>query len=376
MKTPEAPIKSGVITKLDFKTGKTRLWKELMELMYPNDPDAGLLIAWEDGYTTWKLKSIIPMHKFNWEMFKTKIVPNLVKEAKEGKQKSKVLGMDTIDRMMQAAEQYIINKFSKKYGTKFETLQEITETVKEVNGHIELKNEVWGEIDKLKTAGYGMIYLAWTKEKETTTIDDLKFHSVELSLSKTGRDIFASQAHLICTLFNEVKVLDKTGNELKENITNKKGKEVASNFHATETFMYFRPSSYIAIAGGRFTHLPDKIPYSAEGFMKVFEEAVKHQLGDDVTDMEVEALRVEQEQEKAEEVKENLEREEKKEEQQTAGELQAKIKEATKGLKKEQLAVAVPKFKEIFGGHTADYTKIDDAELLNQALKFVEGLLK
>jgi len=79
-----------------FKTGKTRAWKELMELHYPEDPEAGLLMAWEDGYQTWELESIIDMNedydpkKYKgvdkeaapWEFFRKEVVPDLVEELK------------------------------------------------------------------------------------------------------------------------------------------------------------------------------------------------------------------------------------------------------------------------------------------------------
>lgn len=177
--------------------------------------------------------------------------------------------------MWAMAEEYIIDTYSKKYAKKFASLQDITESVKELNGHTLTKQEVWQQIDILKKSGYGFFWLCWTKEKETTTIDDVKFQSIELSLSKSGRDIFESQAHLIVTLFNEVVVIDKEGNELEENKKTKGGKDVASKFHKSEVMMYFRPSNYISIGGGRFTDLPDKVDYSAKTSWKCLRMQLK-----------------------------------------------------------------------------------------------------
>ncbi len=42
--------------------------------------------------------------------------------------------------------------------------------------------------------------------------------------------------------------------------------------------MYFRPSEYVEIAGGRYTELPEKVEYSAENFLKTFENAVLGQI--------------------------------------------------------------------------------------------------
>ena len=324
-----------------FKAGKTRLWKEVMELHYPDEPEAGLLLAFEPGYNTWELESVVPMHDYDWRFFKNEVVKGLLEEAKTSRV-TKVIGIDTADRMMDMATEYILEEMSKKYGKKFTSLQEITESVKGENGYILLKNEVWKQIDLLKNAGYGFFWLAWTKEKETTTIDGLKYNSVELKMSKTGADIFESQADLICCLFSEVKVLDKDGNELDENLKDKKGRDLASNFHTTETYMYFRPSNYISIAGGRFTELPEKVPYSAEAFMKVFEDAVKGQLKK--TKKSVEELKneeVEKREEKAKEFVEKVENDPK--------ELFEKIEEIIKEMTGEQKKLAAAKFKEAFG---------------------------
>ncbi|MGG1671552.1 AAA family ATPase [Paenibacillus sp. NRS-1783] len=351
-----------------FKAGKTRLWKEAMELFYPNEPDAGLLLAFEDGYTSWELDSIIDMHNRDWKFFKEVVVKNLVDEAATGRI-AKVLGIDTVDRMWAMAEDYIIETYSKKYGKKFASLQDITESVKELNGHTLTKQEVWHQIDILKKSGYGFFWLCWTKEKETTTIDDVKFQSIELSLSKSGRDIFESQAHLITTLFNEVVVIDKEGNELEENKKTKGGKEVASKFHKSEVMMYFRPSNYISIGGGRFTDLPDKVEYSAENFLKVFENAVKGQLK--TTSSSVEELKVVQEQERDEQAKEIVEQNETlKEESMTIEEMVKAINNQKKRFTDDQLSqYIVPEFKNILG--IANYTKIEDATQLAKAVKFI-----
>ncbi len=66
------------------------------------------------------------------------------------------------------------------------------------------------------------MFLAWTKEKETTLYDGMKYNSIQLMMPNSGRKVFESQASLICRLHNEVSVLDKQGNELDDNIKDKK----------------------------------------------------------------------------------------------------------------------------------------------------------
>jgi hypothetical protein len=144
--------------------------------------------------------------------------------------------------------------------------------------------------------------LAWTKEKTTTLYDDKMYNSVELMMHSTAKKVFESQASLICCLYNDITLLDKEGNILEENIKNKKGEDIGTKFHETQVNMYFRPSQYISIAGGRFTNLPEKVPYSAENFLQVFEDAVKGQLKNPDKIEEIRKAEVEVKEQRAKEI--------------------------------------------------------------------------
>lgn len=364
---PKVDLQSyNVLVAGGFKSGKTRLWKEVMELHYPNEPDAGILLAFEPGYNTWELDSVIPMHDYDWKFFKNEVVKGLLEEAKTNRV-SKVIGVDTVDRLMDMAGEYIIDLINKKYGKNFTGLQEISENIKGENGYTLLKKEVWKQIDILKNAGYGFFWLAWTKEKETTTVDGLKYNSIELMMSKTGSDIFASQADLTCTLYSEVRVLDKEGNALDMNIKDKKGKDLASKFHTTEVNMYFLPSNYIGIAGGRFTELPEKVLYSAENFMEVFGEAVKGQLKKNKKS--VEELKTEEVEKREEKAKEFIDKVES-----DPTEILNKIESAISSMKLEQKTVAASKFKEKFGVNNYKQES-GNIENLKVALEIVNKIL-
>ena len=287
---------------MGWKSGKTRAWKEIIELHYPNEPEAGLLLAFEDGYETWELNSVVPMHNYNWEYFKDTIIPDLVNEAKTGEYITKVIGIDTADVMLSIAEEWILKDAGRRYGKTFKTLSQIqNDTNGKENGYVLLQSEVTKQLNRLKRAGYGFIWLAWTKEKETDLIDGMKYQSLELSMSNTGRKIFESQADLICCLYNEVKVMDKEGSVLSENVKSKSGKDIASKFHSTTAYMYFRPNNYISISGGRFLSLPEKVEYSAQNFLNVFTEAVKGQITS--TDKTIDELKTEEKNNRIEKAK-------------------------------------------------------------------------
>lgn len=355
-----------------YKTGKTRLWKEVTELHYENPAEETLLVAFEKGYETWELESVYPIHEEGegwhvWEAFR-KFVKEVVAEAKENK-KIKLIGIDTADRAIDFCTEWILHESSKRYGKKFTSLQDITENTND-NGYLLLADEMSKQFDALENAGYGIMSLAWTKEKETTLHNGLKYNSLTLMMSSTGRRVFESQASLICTLFNEVTVLDKDGNELEENIRDKKGRERASNFHKTRTVMLFRPNEYVEIAGGRYINLPeDPIEYSAKLFLEVYEKAVLGQLKNP---NEFEKIKNEEEEFREKRAKAFAEQVEIK---QRAENLHNAIKDLieTKNIniqtKKE---ILVPKFKEIMG--VVDFTQVYDLEKLEQIYDFVNNL--
>lgn len=372
--TPKVELQS-IITLVagGYKTGKTRLWKEVTELHY-DTPDESLLLAFEDGYETWELDNIVPLHEEGtdkelwkvWDFFKRSVVPDLVQEAKDGRI-VKLIGVDTVDRAIDACVAWVLNDRNKKYGKTFESLQDVSESTNgKENGWTALYDELKKPFDTLKKAGYGLFYIGWTKEKETTLHNGLKYNAIQLMMAGTGKKVFESQASLICCLHNEVTVLDKGGNELGDNIKDKKGKEKATNFHETKTMMYFRPSEYIEIAGGRYTNLPDKVDYSAEGFLKVFEEAVQGQLKK--TDKTVEEIKVDQEklrQEKAVELADKFEND--------PAQIMSQVDAAVAGMSKEQKQEAATEFEKVFKVKNYKQEK-DNIENLKTALEIVNKI--
>lgn len=372
--TPKVELQSYItLVAGGYKTGKTRLWKEVTEAHYTN-PDEALLLAFEDGYETWELDNIVPLHEEGtdanlwkvWDFFKKQVVPGLVEEAKDGRI-VKLIGVDTVDRSIDACMAWILYDRSKKYGKDFVSLQDISDNTKE-NGWSALSEELRRPFDTLKNAGYGLFYIAWTKEKETTLYNGLKYNSIQLMMSATGKKVFESQASLICCLHNEVSVLDKGGNELDENIKDKKKRDVASNFHETKTMMYFRPSEFVDIAGGRYTNLPDKVDYSAENFLSVFEEAVKGQLKKTVQTVdEIKVVEQQERQEKVEEIADKKEND--------PDELLNQVDTIIQSMTQPQKVKAAEEFEKAF--KVKNYKQeAGNVENLKKALGIVEGITK
>jgi hypothetical protein len=150
-------------------------------------------------------------------------------------------------------------------------------------------------------------------------------------------------------------------------VKDKKGKDKASNFHTTETYMYFRESNYIGIAGGRFTELPEKVPYSAENFMKVFEEAVEGQLKK--TKKSVEELKVEEIENREEKAKEFVEKVES-----DPKEIYAKVESGIAKMTSQQKQEVASEFEKLF--KVKNYKQEEgNVENLKKALDAVNKIL-
>ncbi|MFE4571368.1 AAA family ATPase [Paenibacillus chitinolyticus] len=395
---PKVDLQSYILlTAGNYKSGKTRWWKEIIEYFFPNEPEAGLLVAWEPGYKTWKLKSKIDLVEYKkeeekikngkvkiktdiemdsdrWIYFKQEIVTGLVQESKVSRI-SKVVGFDTVDRMIDCASAYIIVNANNKYpGNNFTSIQELSESkIYKDNVWNNLYDELKRPIDTLRAAGYGLIFLAWTKEKTTELVNGVKYNSIELMMNATCRKVFQSQADLICCLHNEVTALDKEGNELNKNLENKNGKEIATKFHESQTYMYFRESSYIGIAGGRFKVLPDKELYGIDTYVRVFKEAIEGQLdeGDSFEDIRKKEIEVLEEKAKrfSEDMIDGLKDEDEKTAEDYHNELKNVLKDITNEVKSD---IVAPKMKELLG--VVNFLKSDDTEKLKEALDFVNAL--
>ena len=356
-----------------YKSGKTRLWKEVTELHYKNPAEETVLLAFEAGYETWELESIIPIHEQGndveqWEFFRNVVVKELVKAAANGDKKIKLIGWDTVDRAIDAATAWILHRESRRHGKQFTSLQDISEQTND-NGWILLYEELKKQVDALDNAGYGQMFLAWTKEKETTLYNGLKYNSLDLMMNSKARQVFESQSSFICTLFNEVKIMDKEGNILEENIKDKKGRERATNFHQTKVVMLFRPNEYVSVAGGRYVNLPEEpVDYSAEAFLKTFEEAVKGQLKKTKTD--IEQLQIQEEQKRLEKGKEYAEKiQNEVSTDDLIKQIDEKLKEIPSNVDRKVIA---EKFKEILGD--VNYKKATDVGALREVIEYLNSL--
>lgn len=359
-----------------YKSGKTRLWKEVTEKHYDN-PDDTLLLAFEDGYESWEIENIIPLHAEGtdkdlwkvWDFFKKKVVPGLVQEAKEGRV-TKLIGTDTVDRAIDACSAWVLHDRSRRYGRNFISPQDISENTDE-NGWIAIGDELKRPFDTLKNAGYGLFHIGWTRERETTLYDGRKYNSIQLAMANTGKKVFESQASLICCLHDDVSIFDREGQELDDNIKDKRGRDRATNFHETKTMMYFRPSGYVEIAGGRFTDLPDKVEYSADSFLEVFENAVKGQLKK--TDKSIEKLEEQEDEARQEKTEETVERIEEKEN--NPENLLEEIKSVVDQMNLEQKNKAAEGFEKAFKVKNYMQEK-DNPENLKIALKIVQDVME
>lgn len=330
------------------KAGKTSLFANLVQKMY-GDINKGLLLAWEKGYSALR---VVPKDIPDWETWE-EVVEELVEE--KDNLPFELLGIDTGDVMWDKAIEKVIRDWNRENPSKR------TKDISGVGakkaggqgygeGYNRAKKLIRDSIDKLQKAGYGIMVITHSKDKEIEQKDGLKYDQLVVSLPTSAREVFVNLADFIVF------------------VTIEKQKDENDNL-ITQRYMYFRSDGYVE-AGGRFQNVPERIEYDIDGFIEVFENAVKAEF-DEGTDLK--AVAKEQQKEKEEEIKKNkeqLQQQKEAEEAEKANEtletIIAKIDEKVNALSNDEKVEIAKEFKEILG--TPNYKKATDVDLLKECL--------
>lgn len=314
------------------KTGKTSLFANMVDLKHDGDMSKGLLVAFERGY-----QALDGVHAFDieeWEDFQ-----ELVEELVDNKDETsyEVIGLDTIDILIQRATDYVISRQSIADKKRYTALADIAWG----KGYALLDEAISTEVDKLDQAGYGLVFITHDKDKTMTTREGLEYNKTVISAGGRGGDYFRNSADLIVFI------------ELTKEI--EKGKKV------DKRYIYFRGDADME-AGSRFKHAPVRVEYSAQNYIDAIEGAIEKEYGSKkaVTKAKKKQAK-EAEEEKKEEAKES-----------NTEELIDEINEIVKDLSDAKKKKLAPQLKEKFS--TANYTKMEDVKELNKVLKMVKEL--
>lgn len=283
------------------KTGKTTLFRDLVLLNY-QVPEKGLLISCgtENGYKALdnlqvvdaKKWSSIPVDEEDNGGF-VQIVDSLI-EMRGTPDQVEMVGIDTLDQLVAIAIKQVEEEHRNIYGKFPKSMNDA------LGGYgagprrvVALIEE---QIERLNMAGMAVFIIAHTKVKEmTSAFSEEKYEMITNSLDSRYYNPLGDTAQMVVNI-----VIDREINGAsKKKQKTKDGKEIeidiAGRVTSSERYMYFRDDTFVD-AGGRFEGLPDRLPLSAENFMKAFELGVENSRKTKLTKAEVkEALTKEEE---------------------------------------------------------------------------------
>ena len=247
------------------KNGKTSFYADLVKEFY-GDTTKGLLIPFEKGYSAINDINVFPIiilpktkidgvEKDGWDIF-SELVNELIETRDENG--IKLICIDTVDEFMKVA----IEKIKKM------SIIETGKPCKSINdafggfsrGKERLAILIKEQTQKLRNAGYGVMYIGHTKYKTLKTkIDEVEYSILGSNLSEDYDKMIANDADIIMMITNEPKIV--------------KGEIVGH-----ERKLRLRSDGFYS-AGSRFANVPETIECSAKAFIEAFKNAVKSASG-------------------------------------------------------------------------------------------------
>ena len=272
------------------KSGKSTLYSEIVNEFY-GTPDAGLLIPFEKGYSAIDNVNIFPytvlpemkidgVTKHGWDVF-VELIDEII--ATKDENGIKIVCIDTVDEVMRVATSKIMKLSVKETGKPCKSLNDAFGGF--ARGKERLGTLIKDQIQKIRNAGIGIIFIGHTKYKTLKTkIDQEEYQILGSNLSEDLDRMIANDADMIIMITNEAKIV--------------KGEIVGH-----ERKIRLRSDGFYA-AGSRFKHVPETIECDAKTFIKTMEEAVKA-AAHISNDKDFEIAKSEEIKEQAKEIKEN-----------------------------------------------------------------------
>lgn len=227
------------------KSGKTSLFYKLAKAKYNGDLSKALLLGFEKGYKA--LRGLHAVDIPDWQGF-LDLIDQLVENFDDISYRW--IGIDTLDIMYLYASEYVVRKerIARK-DSKIKTISDIPWG----GGYSLVDEQLQGALDKLTKAGFGLFLITHSADKKFESRNGTSFDQTTVSLTGRAKNTFVNSADFIVFISVEK---EKDGSALSD-----------------KRYIYFRSDEDI-LAGSRFENVPEKIEYSAEGFLDVFESAV------------------------------------------------------------------------------------------------------
>lgn len=181
-----------------------------------------------------------------------------------------MVSFDTIDEIIPMAEEEVIRMHTKAYKEVPKSFNAAFGGYGEPRKKVaELINELLSKLDTI-THKTGVYFIGHNKIRPMKTkLDTEDYYVVSSNLSFDYFNMFAYKCPIICNIVKEVETLD-TG---KTEGVGKNEKDVLIA-DKRDRFMYLRDSGAIE-AGGRFAHMPEKVPYGAKYYYDAILEGIK-----------------------------------------------------------------------------------------------------
>ena len=249
-----------ILLRGEAKSGKTTFYSQVVKELY-NDTSKGLLIPFEKGYSAIQgvnvfPETIIPSMVINgqpmtgWKVF-TEIVDEVCQL--KGEDKINIVCIDTVDEFLKVAEAEVCKLSRIKTKKPCESVDSAFGGF--ARGKKYLANMVKEQIEKLRNANVGIVFIGHTKIKTLKTkIEEQEYNILGSSLTEDYDRIFANDADFILMITQE--------NHIHNGVMTK-----------GERFLRFRGDGFYN-AGSRFHNVPEKIQLSARGFVDTLKKAV------------------------------------------------------------------------------------------------------
>lgn len=257
------------------KFGKTTWWRNLVPKAWGSS-EKGLLISFgnEEGYHALDNLQVEVAREWDAEYDEetdmrgfVQIVDDIIENNDEYGLKG--VCFDTLDTFISVATDEVLRQHRVEKGTVCKSLNDAFSGYG--RGTERLFKIADAQIQRLRDAGLAVFFLCHIKNKERTDmVSGDKFEMITNNLSDNIFTHFADTAQMVM-----VGVLDREIND---------GKILSE-----ERVIHLRGTSQID-AGGRFTHIVDTIDLDPNSFLTAFKDAVKAEMGENVTDEDIEKI--------------------------------------------------------------------------------------
>jgi AAA domain len=332
------------------KFGKTTFVYDLIKEYYDGDMSKAILLAPEVGFKTLDGIYALPIADFNKTSDEQKedlnqygfieTVDELIENKKEIPFRTVII--DTLTALEDLAIKYVLRTESRKKGKKFTAISDIPYG----NGYNMVAEAIYGQIDRLKKAGFAVIVIAHEKIKQVKNRDGSEYNLITINCQGKTVDIMEREADLI--IYGDLVT------------------EVDNGTITQKRYLRFRSDGNI-VCGSRFRTMPDYIDLDVQLFLETFKQAVIDSFNGNVE--EVKKAEKEQEKEREQKAEKYIEQEGNKK---TPEEYISEMDGLVKSMKKEQSDKLKAELKKEFG--SINYKKYE-VEQLEKAIEICKEIL-